>query len=70
MTFRSLQPLVLYPGNSIFVNGYLTTPGLGAAETHRMILDMGFEIEEGSDLTPPTSEGETCGSGRGRREGM
>ena len=43
---RSLQPLSLYPANSLFVNGYLTTPGQEASETHRMIADMGFEIED------------------------
>jgi biotin synthase len=45
---RSLQPLSLYPANSIFVNGYLTTPGQKASEAHRMIEDLGFEIEQGS----------------------
>jgi biotin synthase len=43
---RSLQPLALYPADALFVNGYLTTPGQPAAETHRMIQDMGFEVEE------------------------
>ena len=43
---RSLQPLSLYPANSLFVNGYLTTPGQEASETHQMIADMGFEIED------------------------
>lgn len=43
---RSLQPLALYPANSLFVNGYLTTPGQKDSEAHRMIEDLGFEIEE------------------------
>ena len=43
---RSLQPLTLYPANSIFVSGYLTTPGQKAEEAWEMIEDMGFEIEE------------------------
>jgi biotin synthase len=43
---RSLQPLSLYPANSLFVNGYLTTPGQAATETHQMIADLGFEIED------------------------
>jgi biotin synthase len=43
---RSLQPLSLYPANSIFVNGYLTTPGQEASEAHRMIADLGFEVED------------------------
>jgi biotin synthase len=46
LNLRSLQPLSLYPANSLFVNGYLTTPGQEASETHQMIADLGFEIEE------------------------
>jgi len=45
---RSLQPMSLYPANSIFVNGYLTTPGQRDTEAHQMIKDLGFEIEERS----------------------
>jgi len=40
-----LQPLALYPANSIFVNGYLTTSGQPADEAITMIRQMGFEIE-------------------------
>ena len=43
---RALQPLALYPANSLFVAGYLTTPGQRPEEAWRMIQDMGFEIEE------------------------
>lgn len=43
---RSLQPLSLYPANSIFVSGYLTTPGQKPEEAWKMIEDMGFEVEE------------------------
>lgn len=43
---RSVQALALYPANSIFVDGYLTTPGQQAQEAHRMIEDMGFELEK------------------------
>jgi biotin synthase len=39
------QALSLYPANSIFVEGYLTTPGQAAGAAHQMIADMGFEIE-------------------------
>jgi biotin synthase len=46
VNLRSLQPMSLYPANSIFVNGYLTTPGQMASDAHRMIEDLGFEIEE------------------------
>jgi len=42
---RSLQPLALYPANSLFVEGYLTTRGDGTDETYRMIRDAGFEVE-------------------------
>jgi biotin synthase len=39
------QSLALYPANSIFVEGYLTTPGQAAAAAQRMVTDMGFEVE-------------------------
>lgn len=42
---RSLQPLALYPADSVFVNGYLTTPGAPAPEVWGMIQDLGFTIE-------------------------
>ena len=42
---RSLQPLALYPADSVFVNGYLTTPGAPAPEVWGMIEDLGFRIE-------------------------
>lgn len=42
---RSMQPLGLYAANSIFVGDYLTTEGQEATADHRMIEDMGFEIE-------------------------
>ena len=41
---RSLQPLALYAADSLFVEGYLTTPGDAAAEVQKMITDLGFEI--------------------------
>ena len=46
VNLRSLQPLSLFPANSIFVNGYLTTPGQPASDAHRMIEDLGFEIDQ------------------------
>ncbi len=42
---RSLQALALYPADSLFVGGYLTTPGQPAAEAWKMIEDLGFEVE-------------------------
>lgn len=41
---RSLQPLGLYPANSVFVSDYLTTRGQTAQEDFQMIADLGFEI--------------------------
>jgi biotin synthase len=46
VNLRSLQPFALYPANSIFVNGYLTTPGQDASDAHRMIEDLGFELDQ------------------------
>ncbi len=46
LNLKSLQALSLYPANSLFVGGYLTTPGQKADEVHRMIEDLGFEVEE------------------------
>lgn len=43
---RMLQPLALYPANSLFVSGYLTTPGQSPEEAWRMITDLGFEVEQ------------------------
>ncbi len=42
---RGMQSLALYPANSLFVEGYLTTRGDSVAETYSMIRDAGFEIE-------------------------
>ncbi|MFQ5514514.1 MAG: biotin synthase BioB [Myxococcota bacterium] len=42
---RALEPLALYPANSLFVEGYLTTRGKAAQDTYRMIRDAGFVIE-------------------------
>lgn len=42
---RSMQPLGLYPANSLFVEGYLTTKGDPVEDTYAMIRDAGFEID-------------------------
>ena len=42
---RSQQALALYPANSLFVDGYLTTRGDQMADTYRMIEEAGFEVE-------------------------
>lgn len=41
----SWQALALYPANSIFIDGYLTTDGLAAEPTHRMVEALGFTVE-------------------------
>jgi biotin synthase len=46
VNLRHLQPLALYPANSMFVNGYLTTPGAGYEADMRMIADLGFRVAE------------------------
>jgi biotin synthase len=45
INLRSLQPLALYAANSVFVGDYLTTEGQEATDDHKMIEDLGFEIE-------------------------
>ena len=39
------QSLALYPANSIFVEGYLTTPGQAAEAARQMIEETGFAVE-------------------------
>ena len=46
VNLRHLQALALWPANSIFVNGYLTTPGAGYDADMRMIEDAGFKVAE------------------------
>jgi len=43
---RHLQPFALYAANSIFTEGYLTTPGQGESEDLRMIEEAGFYVRE------------------------
>jgi biotin synthase len=38
--------LALYPANSIFVEGYLTTPGQPALAARKLVEDAGFEVQE------------------------
>ena len=45
LNIRTLQPLLLYPANSIFVTGYLTTGGQSDEDASGMIADLGFEKE-------------------------
>lgn len=48
---RALQPLGLYPANSIFIGDYLTTQGAEAKADLQMIADAGFVLEN-ADGTP------------------
>ncbi len=43
---KHLQPLALYPANSLFSEGYLTTTGQGNPEDMAMIQEAGFYTEE------------------------
>lgn len=52
VNLRSLQPLGLYAANSIFLGSYLTTPGQEITADHKMITDMGFEIEQAHEQAP------------------
>ena len=45
VNLRSLQPLGLYPANSIFVGDYLTTEGQESSADLLLIKDMGFDID-------------------------
>jgi biotin synthase len=49
---RSLQPLGLYPANSLFIGDYLTTTGQDARADLEMIRDAGFILEapDGAEL--------------------
>ncbi|PSQ83315.1 MAG: biotin synthase BioB [Bacteroidetes bacterium QH_2_63_10] len=57
---RQMQPLALYPANSLFTDGYLTTPGQEDSKDHRMIKQAGF--------TPAVVGAETCGDGDARSD--
>lgn len=44
VNLRHLQPLALYPANSMFTEGYLTTPGQAYKDDLAMIQDAGFTV--------------------------
>ncbi len=56
---RSLQPLGLYPANSLFIGDYLTTAGQTAKADLEMIRDAGFVLEapDGTSLHGDPLEG-------------
>lgn len=43
VTLQHMQPLSLFAANSIFTNGYLTTPGAAPSDDMQMIVNAGFE---------------------------
>ena len=47
---KDLQSPALYAANSIFVEGYLTTPGQAYEEAHSMISSLGFEVEAAPEV--------------------
>jgi biotin synthase len=53
ITLRALQAMALYPANSIFTQGYLTTGGATPGADHQMIRDAGFELELASGEAVP-----------------
>ena len=63
VNLRSVQALVLYPANSIFVEGYLTTSGQQAQEAQQMIRDLGFEIEPQPVVSAPGGVSEANNGG-------
>ncbi len=53
-----LQPLGLFPANSIFVGDYLTAKGQPPTDDYRMIEALGFEaVAEGTNAAPPPGNG-------------
>jgi len=65
---RGMQSLALYPANSLFVEGYLTTRGDPVEETYTMIRDAGFEIE-GNDAYVDGDEFDAKGAAQFRVPG-
>ena len=53
---RGMEALALWPANSLFVEGYLTTRGDAVADTYRMIREAGFEVD-GNPLVPGEQAG-------------
>jgi biotin synthase len=47
---RSLQPLGMYPANSMFVGDYLTTKGQAPDADYRMIEDLGFVVTRQTEV--------------------
>lgn len=57
VNLRSMQVMALYPANSFFTDGYLTTGGSKSADDIQMIRDAGFTLEyEGVEAPVPEPE--------------
>ncbi len=52
-TLAGWQGLAMYPANSLFIDGYLTTPGLAEEPTRRLVESLGFRVEEGGEVEMP-----------------
>jgi biotin synthase len=61
---RSLGALALWPANSLFVDGYLTTRGDATRETYRMIRDAGFEVDGNPVYDRETARSDAAGGFR------
>ena len=68
---RALGALALWPANSLFVEGYLTTRGDAVNETYQTIRDAGFEVAGNPTFAARQAEeaaGEFSRHGRGRAD--
>jgi biotin synthase len=63
---RTMQPLSLYPANSLFVDGYLTTKGDPLEETYAMIHDAGFEVAHNEICGPRRADSRPAAEGQSR----
>jgi biotin synthase len=57
-----MQVLALYPANSMFTDGYLTTPGQGYAADMAMLVGAGFQIDRVTQPQRSTHDGTTPGA--------
>jgi biotin synthase len=62
VNLRSLQAMTLYAANSIFTEGYLTTPGNRHEDDLRMVEDAGFRLERWEDAARSPSAPAGCGA--------
>ncbi|MDE0837578.1 MAG: biotin synthase BioB [Kiritimatiellae bacterium] len=60
VVLRDMQALALYPANSLFSEGYLTTGGQGHSQDEKLILDAGFFVESIENDTPNVAPTSSC----------